>query len=298
MEVKKRKVDVSNHVGYINTVVNEDCLVGMKAIESKSVHLILCDLPYGKIDCSWDKVLDMEKLWTEYKRVIKDDGIIILFGKHPFTAQLVMSNVEWFKYELIWEKDKPTNFAQANKQPMCYHENILVFYKKQPTYNKIMGEREGKGTWRYNFDISHENRKIQGTDKKYSGKKEKSTYDVDLKNPKSILYHDTGRRQHLIHPTQKPVSLFEWLIYTYTNENDIVMDNCMGSGTTAIACMKLNRKFIGFENNSEYHDICLKRIESFKETQDDTKFLNGFKKISKRNEEKATKKKVKKQKFV
>jgi site-specific DNA-methyltransferase (adenine-specific) len=239
---------------------NEDCLTKMKDIPSKSVDLILCDLPYGTTKCPWDIVIPFDKLWEQYERVINDNGAIVLFGKQPFTTDLINSNRQLYKYELIWEKDKPTDFALANKKPMCYHENIEVFYKKQPTYNKQMVEREGKGTWRYNFDISHDNRKIHGTDRVYAGKKEKENYDVKLKNPKSILYYDTGKRQQLLHPTQKPVALMEYIIKTYTNEGDVVLDNCMGSGTTGVAAINLNRGFIGIELNEDYFNIASKRI--------------------------------------
>ena len=281
-----------------------DCLEVMKNIPSKSVDMVLCDLPYGTTKCKWDVIITMndyininnkniendefylqrfikgltqkeidkiwkenkqEGLWTHYNRIVKDNGVIALFGKQPFTTYLINSNRKMFKYELIWEKDKPTNFALANKQPMCYHENILIFYKNQPIYNKQMVRREGKGTWRYEFDISHENRTIQGTDRKYKGKKEKSNYDKDFKNPKSILYYDTGKRQQLLHPTQKPILLCEWLIKTYSNEGDIILDNCMGSGTTGAGCRNLNRKFIGIELDENYFNIAKKRIEDAEE---------------------------------
>ena len=239
-----------------------DCLEIMKNITDKSVDLILCDLPYGTTACKWDTIIPFDLLWQQYDRIIKDSGAILLFGKQPFTTDLINSNRKLFKYELIWEKDKPTNFALANKQPMCYHENILMFYKKQPVYNKQMVEREGKGTWRYNFDISHENRTIQGTNRKYCGKKDKSNYDIKYKNPKSILYFDTGKRQQSQHPTQKPVALLEYLIKTYTNENDLVLDNCMGSGSTGVACKNTNRNFIGIELDENYFKIAKERIES------------------------------------
>lgn len=199
-------------------------------------------------------------LWSQYERIVKDNGVILSFSKQPFTTDLVNSNRKLFKYELIWEKDKPTDFALANKKPMCYHENVEVFYKKQSTYNKQMIEREGKGVWRYNYDISHDNRKIQGTDKIYAGKKVKENYDVKLKNPKSILYYDTGKRQQLLHSAQKPLGLCKWLIKTYTNENDIVLDNCMGSNSTGVAALELGRKFIGIEKEEKFFFISQQRI--------------------------------------
>ena len=276
----------------------------MNNISDKSVDMILCDLPYGTIKCSWDIVipfndyitLEVRKkpkifykddfllwcykhgetdyngalsyfeenksigLWTQYERIIKDNGAIVLFAKEPFTTDLINSKRNIFKYELICEKDKPTDFALANKKPMCYHENIEVFYKKQLTYNKQMIKREGKGTWRYNFDISHDNRKIQGTNKIYTGKKTKENYDIKFKNPKSVLYYDTGKRQQLLHPTQKPLELCEWLIKTYTDEGDIVLDNCMGSGTTGIAALRIGRKFIGIEKEKQWFEIAENKI--------------------------------------
>ena len=238
-----------------------DCLEMMKQFPDNSVDCILCDLPYGTTNCSWDIVIPFEELWIAYKRLIKDNGAILLFGKQPFTTDLINSNRKMFKYELIWEKDKPTNFALANKQPMCYHENILVFYTNQPVYNKQPTKREGKGTWRYEYDISHENRTIQGTNKKYTGKKEKSNYDTEFKNPKSILYFDTGKRQQLQHPTQKPVALLEYLILTYSNEGDTILDNTMGSGSTGVACMNTNRHFIGIEKEEKYFKIAEERIK-------------------------------------
>lgn len=225
----------------------------------------------GTTKCSWDIVIPFNNLWDEYKRIIKDNGVILLFGKQPFTTDLISSNREMFRYELIWEKDKPTNFALANKQPMCYHENILVFYKKQPTYNKQMTEREGKGKWRYTFDINHENRTIHETNRKYAGKREKNNYDINLKNPKSILYFDTGKRQLLQHPTQKPVALCEYLIRTYTNEGDTILDNCMGSGSTGVAAMNTRRNFIGIEKEADYFKIAQERIAEAQSFQ----LLNG-----------------------
>lgn len=242
-----------------NKTLHGDCLELMQDIPNNSIDCICADLPYKMTGLSWDKIIPFIPLWTQYERVIKNNGAIILFGKQPFTSDLIESNRKLFKYELIWEKDKPTNFALANKQPMTYHENILIFYKTQPTYNKQMVEREGKGTWRYGFDISHENRKTQNG-KKYKGKTEKSNYDINLKNPKSILYFDTGRRQHLLHPTQKPLDLIEWIVKTYTNEGETVLDNCAGSFTTAIACINTNRNYICMEKDEKYYNIGVERI--------------------------------------
>lgn len=245
-------------------LIHGDCLEKMKDIPDKSIDMILCDLPYGTTACKWDVVIPFEPLWAQYKRIIKDRGAIVLFGSEPFSSILVTSNLNWFKYALVWEKDKPSDFALANIKPMCYHENILIFYKNKPTYNKQKEEREGKGTWRYNYDISHEGRLTQDG-KPYKGKKEKSNYDVKYKNPKSVLYFDTGRRQHSKHPTQKPVALLEYLIKTYTLENETVLDNCMGSGSTGIACINTNRNFIGIEKDDKYFEIAVDRIAEARE---------------------------------
>jgi len=220
----------------------------MSQIENKSIDLIITDLPFCKTHCSWDVAVPLGKLWDGYNRIIKDNAVVALFGQQPFTSMLVMSNLPLFRYELIWEKDKPSNFAQANRQPMCYHENILIFYKKQPIYNKQLVGREGMGVWRYNYDINHQNRTEQGTKIKYPGKREKSNYDVKFKNPKSILYYNTGRRQELVHPTQKPTSIYEWIILTYTNEGAVCLDSCCGSGTIGMAAVNTKRQFIGFDN--------------------------------------------------
>ena len=172
----------------------------------------------------------------------------------------MMSNEKLFKYDLVWQKDKPTNFARANKEPMKYHENILIFYKKQPVYNKQMIERTGGGKARCKAGVNHNNRKIQGSEKVYSNENDITFYDENLKNPSTILDFDTGRRQDLVHPTQKPIRLVEWLIKTYTNEEMIVLDNCMGSGTTCVSAKQLGRKYIGIELDENYFNIEKERI--------------------------------------
>jgi site-specific DNA-methyltransferase (adenine-specific) len=257
----------------INRIYQMDCLEGMKLIPDSSIDMILCDLPYGTTACKWDTIIPFDKLWGQYKRVIKDNGAIVLTASQPFTSTLVNSNLEIYRYNWVWQKDKPTNFALANKQPMKYHEDICVFYKKQPTYNKQMIPRSEGGKSRCKTTVNHSNRKVQGTDRVYSNGETK--YSEDLKNPSTVIYFDTGRRQDLMHPTQKPVSLFEYLIKTYTNENEIILDNCMGSGTTAVACLKNNRRFIGFETESKYIEVANQRIESTYNELDDEKLLEG-----------------------
>jgi len=227
-----------------------DCLEVMKTINDKSIDAIICDLPYGTTACKWDTVIPFEPLWEQYKRIIKDNGAIVLFGSQPFTSALVMSNVKWFKYEWIWDKCNPTNFASANKQPMKYHENILVFSKKQAIYNPIkwQGKKNHKqGLSKNNFAETRGN--IKRVEDDLSG----------LKFPKSIIQFEKHSSQCGLHPTQKPLELMKYLISTYTNENDMVLDNTMGSGTTCLAAKELNRKFIGIEKDTNYYEIACRR---------------------------------------
>ncbi len=211
----------------------------------------------GTTACKWDVVIPFEPLWKEYKRIIKDRGCIALFGSEPFSSYLRMSNIKNYKYDWIWEKDKPNNFALANKQPMKYHENILVFYEKQPTFNKQLEPRKGGGKSRFKYPVDNSKRKSEHNNIQDDVK----MFNPDLKNPSSIQFISTGRRQDLIHPTQKPVKLMEYLIRTYTNEGETVLDNCMGSGSTGVACINTNRNFIGIEKDDKYFEIAKKRIE-------------------------------------
>lgn len=236
------------------TLWHGDCLDVLPLL-TETVDMVATDLPYGVTACAWDSVIPYDKLWMEYKRLC--DGAIVLTASQPFTSALVMSNIRDFKYEWIWQKDKPSNFALANIQPMKYHENVLVFYSKPPIFNKQMQKREGSGAARYKYivDNSHRNSEhntIVDTPK---------MYDPESKNPGSVLKFSTGRRQEIIHPTQKPVALFEYLICTYTNKGDTVLDNCMGSGTTGIACIRSGRKFIGIEKDAAHFATACKRIE-------------------------------------
>ncbi|HQO99309.1 MAG TPA: site-specific DNA-methyltransferase [Caldisericia bacterium] len=240
----------------LNKIYNMDCLEVMKQIDDKSVDLILCDLPYGTTACKWDTIIPFEPLWKEYKRIIKDNGAIVLTASQPFTSALVMSNLDMFKYELIWEKEKATNFMLLSKQFGRVHENILIFYKKQPKYNPIMIPA--------NPDKIDKRKRFNDVIKKDGVIPEIKLYrpkDDGLRYPTSILYFN--RDENSLHPTQKPVALFEYLIKTYTNEGDLVLDNCIGSGTTAVACEKLGRKWIGIEREQEYVDIANKRLEKY-----------------------------------
>lgn len=226
-----------------------DCLELMPSIPSKSIDMILCDLPYGTTACEWDSVLDMGRLWAEYERVIKDNGAIVLTACNIFTFQLWASNPRLFRYRWIWQKNLSTGFLSAKHMPLKNFEDVLIFYKKQPTYNPI--------SFRFGKD---EKRKGQGKD--YAQWKEKRTDNIVNANrlPTSILSFDCELRIDSIHPTQKPVALFEYLIKTYTNEGEIVLDNCAGSGTTAIACLNSNRHFICIEKDETYYKKSLERI--------------------------------------
>lgn len=231
-----------------------DCLELMKDIPNKSIDMILCDLPYGATRCKWDNVIPFKSLWEHYNRIIKDNAAIVLFGSEPFASKLRMSNIQNYKYDWIWEKDKPSNFAMAHKQPLRYTENIIIFYKKFPTYNPQMwiGNKNhsvGKGIRNKSNEIN-----CPSSVSVYYNNK-----DSNLKYPKNILKFN--RETKPIHPTQKPVALLEYLIRTYTNENEIILDNCMGSGSTGVACLNTNRNFIGMELNEEYFKIAKERIE-------------------------------------
>jgi site-specific DNA-methyltransferase (adenine-specific) len=234
-------------------LIQGDCLEKMKDIPDKSIDMILCDLPYGTTACKWDTIIPFEPLWEQYKRIIKDNGAIVLTASQPFTSALVMSNVKMFKYEWIWEKDGGSNFATTKYQPMKEHENVLVFGKGTIKYNQQKQERIGsrKGKVTKTVDSGRKD-SVYGTQE---GGKELEV--PELRTPRSI---QRFTRERGLHPTQKPVALMEYLIKTYTNEGDLVLDNCMGSGTTGVACKNLNRNFIGIEKDPEYCEIAEKRI--------------------------------------
>ena len=226
-----------------------DCLNLMPSIPSKSIDMILCDLPYGTTACEWDSIIDMGRLWQEYERVIKDNGAIVLTACNIFTFQLWQSNPSLFRYRWIWEKNLSTNFLHAKHMPLKNFEDVLIFYKKQPTYNPI------------SFRFGREGKR-KGTNREYEQWTQKRTDSVVNANrlPTSILSFDCESRINSLHPTQKPVALFEYLIKTYTNENELVLDNCSGSGTTAVACMNTNRRFICIEKDETYHRKSLERL--------------------------------------
>ena len=237
----------------INNIYNGDCLELMKEIQSGSIDMILCDLPYGTTACKWDTIIPFSELWSQYKRVIKENGAIVLTSSQPFTSALVMSNPKMFKYEWIWKKERPTNPLLCKKQPPKYHENILVFYQKQPIFNptKVLRKEENK---RNNKPRNYKDNTKADT-KKYG--------EMVLSGNDDLIYGSNILEipmQRGIHPTQKPIALFEYLVNTYTNEGETVLDNCSGSGTTAIACINTNRNYICMEKDSEYYNKSIERI--------------------------------------
>lgn len=242
----------------LNRIYNEDCISekeneGMNRIPDNSIDMILCDLPYGKTQNKWDSVIDLDKLWRQYKRIIKDRGAIVLTAQTPFDKVLGNSNLKMLKYEWIWEKNRGTGHLNARKMPMKNHENILVFYKKLPTYNPQM--RDGDPYKRLNCSKDSLNKGNYGkTEESYD------TINNGGRYPLTVLNFPVVERT--IHPTEKPVSLFEYLIKTYTNEGEIVLDNCIGSGTTGVAAINTNRNFIGFELDKEYYDLANDRIDN------------------------------------
>ena len=229
----------------INKIHLGDCLELMPNIKTGSVDMILCDLPFGTTSCKWDTIIPFEQLWNEYERVIKDNGAIVLFGKNPFTAKLILSNEKLFRYELIWEKTRAGNNMQVCKQPSAIHENILVFYKNQPTYNDLKFKVDEKYIDKRKSinDSFYKSEHYQGVMKRKA--------DDGFRHPQSILPFNSVWHKDM-HPTEKPIELFEWLIKSYTNENELVLDNTIGSGTTAFACKRTNRNFIVIEKDETY----------------------------------------------
>lgn len=234
-----------------------DCLQIMKKIPDTSVNMILCDLPYGTTNCSWDSILPFDNLWTEYKRIIKDNGAIVLTASQPFTTALIASNIDMFRYEWIWEKTQATGFLNSKHRPLKAHENICVFYKKQPTYNfqKTTGHKKKVSLAR------HKNNTKKNQTEIYNKADSFSDYESTERYPRSVLLFPSDKQKSALHPTQKPLALFEYLIKTYSNIGDTILDNCMGSGTTGVACKKLNRNFIGIEIDTEYYNIAKRRIK-------------------------------------
>lgn len=248
-----------------STFYQGDCLVEMDKIEDKSVDMILCDLPYGTTACKWDSVIPFEPLWKHYERIIKDKGAIVLFGIEPFSSYLRISNIKQYKYDWVWKKNMGSNFLFANNQPMKINELISVFYINQPTYNPQKTDAvNGYYTNKNAINKKKDNALQTNNFKELTGINNLSktnygaNYDPNKKLPESIIEFKKVRKP--IHPTEKPVLLMEYLIKTYTNEGEIVLDNCMGSGTTGVACRNTNRHFIGIEQDEKYFNLAVNRI--------------------------------------
>lgn len=235
-----------------------DCLEKMKEIPNKSVDCIIADLPYGTTSCKWDIVIPFEPLWEEYNRIIKDECAIVLFGNEPFSSYLRLSNIKGFKYDLVWKKSKSGSAFTAKYRPVNKHEMISVFSKggKKIKYNPQMVEGEPYKRTHKVSEVDINNHKIG------FNRKEVVSVNEGFRYPITVLdFPQQWRRQDQLHPTQKPVELLEWLVNTYSNEDDWVLDNTMGSGTTGVACMNLNRNFIGIEKEEKYFEIAKERIE-------------------------------------
>ncbi|MFA4850967.1 MAG: site-specific DNA-methyltransferase [Bacteroidales bacterium] len=246
---------------YINKVIQGDCLDVMKKIPDKSVNMILCDLPYGTTQNKWDSVINLEKLWQQYERIIEDNGCIALTAQGLFTAKLILSNVKLFKYKIIWIKSKPTNFLNAKIQPLRKHEDICIFYKKQPTYNPQMtsGEPYDKGFRKDQFTGSYGDfkpRHVKSNGERYPN----DVVFYEEQNIDDYVYIKTAESEGTVfHPTQKPIELGRYLIRTYTKPNDIILDNACGSGSFLLSAIIENRQFIGIEKNE---DVLLHKVET------------------------------------
>lgn len=244
------------------SLMQGDCLELMKSIPDASIDMILCDLPYetlnrGNVNASWDKKIPLDILWKEYERIIKDNGAIVLFAQGMFTSELMRSNPGMWRYNLVWDKVLSGGFLNARRMPLRSHEDICVFYKKLPKYNPQMTQGRplhGRGT---------AYKKKNPTNNCYGslGKTDTSREGCTQKFPTSILRFAKPHPSTTIHPTQKPVEILEWLIRTYTDQGDLVLDNAMGSGSTGVACIRTGRRFIGMELNPGFFDIAQKRIE-------------------------------------
>lgn len=231
-------------------LIHGDCLVEMASIPDKSVDMILCDLPYGTTACKWDSIIPFNPLWSHYKRVIKDRGAIVLFGSEPFSSHLRLSNLDWFKYDWIWDKPHGTGFLNAKKSPIKAHEIISVFCNGSPSYfpQKTTGHVRKTATKR--MDVTPV----------YGEQRGVHSYDSTERYPRTVQTFSSDKQTSSLHPTQKPVALLEYLVKTYSLEGDVVLDSCMGSGSTGVACANTSRKFIGIEMDAGYFKIASDRI--------------------------------------
>ena len=261
---------------YLNQVIQGDCLDVMSDIPDKSINMILCDLPYGTTQNKWDSVIDLSKLWKEYIRIIKDNGVIALTAQGLFTAKLIMSNEEWFKYKIVWIKSKSTNFLNAKKQPLRKHEDICIFYKQQPTYNPQMtnGEAYDKGVRKDQYTGSYGDfkpRHVQSNGFRYPN----DVVCLEEQSIEDFVYFKTAESEgHVYHPTQKPIELGRYLIKTFTNPGDVVLDNACGSGSFLLSAILEDRNYVGIEKNEDvllhkvqpidYIQVCNDRITEIK----------------------------------
>ena len=249
----------------LNKIYKGDCLELMpKHIEDKSIDLILCDLPYGTTNCKWDSIINLDKLWRNYERIIKDNGAILLFAQTPFDKVLGASNLNLLRHEWIWEKTQATGHLNAKKMPMKAHENILVFYKKLPTYNpqKTKGH-ERKVSKGYQREICIKRRKEKwGDDYIYGEETTAPDYDSTERYPRSVITFPSDKQKSKLHPTQKPLALIEYMIKTYTDEGDIVLDNTCGSGTTGLGAKNLNRNYIMMEKDPNHYKTACERLKN------------------------------------
>lgn len=238
-----------------------DCLERMKEIPDGSVDMVLCDLPYGTTACKWDALIPFEPLWQQYRRVCKPNAAILLFGAQPFTSLLVCSNLKWFKYQYVWVKNTQTGIALAKTQPMRKHEDVCVFYNQTPTFNKQMVETESAIMLNHSAKGYGRGEKLTKTEH-LPGMQLQRTPFSRMINPNTVLKFDVvpNRSKSKTHPTEKPVSLLEHLVKTYTDSGQVVLDNTMGTGSTGVACMNLVRGFIGIEMDGGYFDVAKQRI--------------------------------------
>lgn len=245
----------------LNEIHNEDCLTGMARLPDRSVDMILCDLPYGRTKNKWDNIIPLSKLWDAYKRVIKPNGAIALFADGLFMADLMCSNRKMWRYNLVWDKALTTGFLNANRQPLRQHEEICIFYNRQPTYHpqKVKGSKNHSRGSLKNGVKNNNYGAYTPTDN--------SLTLGDMKHPTSIIRFPKPHPSTTVHPTEKPVELCEWLIRTYTDAGEIVLDNCAGSGSAIVACINTRRNFIGFEISAEYCELANQRIEDATEAR-------------------------------
>lgn len=232
-----------------------DCLELMNRIPDGSIDMVLSDLPYGTTRCRWDTPINLQELWKQYRRVVKENGAIVLFSAQPFTTELISSNKAMYRYEWIWRKTQPSGFMNAKKMPLRAHENIEIFYRKPPTYNPQMTHGHQRKT-----ATAYGTRESDGSSC-YGREERNYTYDSTDRYPVDVLQYSTGDKAKRLHPTQKPVDLLEYLVKTYTNPGETVLDNCMGAGSTGVACLNTGREFVGIELDLEYYQIAKERIE-------------------------------------